>query len=81
MGNARRSVMDGIKVIADGLVIRAEKSGDARIAPMVAKLYAALETKPDSYFVERLYPTSGTMDAAAPQKIWREVAAEVAKEG
>lgn len=77
MNKARKNIMDGIKVIADAMSAKAVN--DPRIAPMVEKLYAALEAKPDSYFVAKLYPTSGSLDAGAFQKVWREVAAEVAK--
>jgi len=79
MNEARKTIMAGIETIAAPLLQKAEQQGDTRIAPLVEKLRAALAAKPDSYFVEKLYPTAGSMDAAASQKVWREVAAEVGK--
>lgn len=77
MNEARKSIMAGIETIAAPLLQKAEQQGDARIAPLVAKLIAALEAKPDSYFVDKIYPTAASLDAGAFQKVWREVAAEV----
>lgn len=79
MNAARKNSTEGLKVIADGLLAKAAAANDARIAPMVEKLMAVVEAKPDSYFDAKLYPTASTLDAGAFQKVWREVAAEVAK--
>lgn len=74
--SAKKTVMDGIKVIADQFLARGK---DARIAPMVAKIVAAINAQPDGFFASRLYPTPSTMDADAPMKIWKETAAQLIK--
>jgi hypothetical protein len=76
MSNAKQKVMEGIQVIADQFLARGK---DVRIAPMVAKITAAIEAQPDSFFASRLYPTPSTMDADAPMKIWKETAAQLVK--
>lgn len=80
MSNAKSHIIEGVQVIANSLLARAASANDARIPAMVEKLMSKLNTKPDSYFVEKLYPDHGSVDCGASQKVWKELAAEVGKE-